>query len=293
MAMSEQVKRKVHYARRLEDHAYRNHHGVSSEYLGKLLSTAPENDDTPKLRSNSSSWWNHVVEASEAIASEWERMYNLDFAFDAIVVSGTSGLLVGPAIADQLGLPLVVVRKPDDGSHSGSLVEGAVGFDKPNPKYIVVDDFVSSGDTVARIMETMRWYRPTWSFVGAFQATRKEWWCPEVNAEGKVWWQWQLQADVSLPAEPTQDEFTDDYGVLDSDAYWNAKYDWEQGARGAFDHALVTSYGTTADSTLWVEGVRNWAMNNHAPKVQEARQMAEAIMGDPEDYEDWDDDIDE
>ena len=75
--------------------------------------------------------------------------------FDAIAVRGTSGLLVGTMIAAMMNKSLVVVKKPNDGTHSGYEVEGAsVAFEEHGKalRYIIVDDLVSSGSTVQAIV---------------------------------------------------------------------------------------------------------------------------------------------
>ena len=69
---------------------------------------------------------------------------------DSVVVSGKSGQSVGFAALTQLDFNLVVVRKPNDSSH-GCQVEGLDTF----LKYIILDDFVASGDTVNRIVSTI------------------------------------------------------------------------------------------------------------------------------------------
>lgn len=73
--------------------------------------------------------------------------------FDSIVVTGVSGLVVGPAAALRLKKPLVVVRKPDDSStHSARKVEGHMRLGK---RALFVDDFVSSGETQRRVEDVI------------------------------------------------------------------------------------------------------------------------------------------
>lgn len=95
--------------------------------------------------------------AFEYLSHEWHRS-----KFDAIVVRGISGLLVGPAVAVRLGVPLVVVRKPGDASHSTG--------DNPPPerpatvhgidrraslRVLFLDDFISSGATYRAAKEAV------------------------------------------------------------------------------------------------------------------------------------------
>lgn len=68
---------------------------------------------------------------------------------DAIAFTGMSGALVAPRVASLLDLPMLMVRKAHDGSHSNYRVEGFVG----SQCYVIVDDFVSSGATVEGICD--------------------------------------------------------------------------------------------------------------------------------------------
>ena len=69
----------------------------------------------------------------------------------AIACCGLSGLLLGTAIADRLGLDLIVVRKKDDKStHSSIVVEGVAAG-----SYIIVDDLIFTGKTMKYIIESI------------------------------------------------------------------------------------------------------------------------------------------
>ena|ERR1051326_2464906 len=65
--------------------------------------------------------------------------------FDAIAFRGMSGALVAPAVAARLKKNLLMVRK--ESAHSNRLVEGI----RYPQRYIIVDDFISSGATVQAI----------------------------------------------------------------------------------------------------------------------------------------------
>lgn len=71
-----------------------------------------------------------------------------DVDFDTVAVSGHSGVIFGSALAIAMDKKLVIVRKKSDkeNSHSWLYVEGEIG-----KKYIVVDDFISSGTTRERV----------------------------------------------------------------------------------------------------------------------------------------------
>lgn len=120
---------------------------VSHGYMGKLL-------DTDELRATTE----QAVEMLRPIAH----------TFDAVAFRGISGAILGPIIAMALGKSMILVRKPNDGSHSQqnaswgptsfsadsghngkltSLIEGDVN----TRKYIIVDDFQSQGTTARAI----------------------------------------------------------------------------------------------------------------------------------------------
>lgn len=67
---------------------------------------------------------------------------------DSLVVTGVSGLLVGPAIVtarrSKRSLNLVIVRKSWDGSHSRYKEE----YVRPLGRWLFVDDLIESGATV-------------------------------------------------------------------------------------------------------------------------------------------------
>lgn len=69
----------------------------------------------------------------------------------AIVATGTSGLIIAPIIAYITGIPLVTINKEGDGSHSDYLVRGMMN----SGDYIIIDDFIDSGRTVDRIINSI------------------------------------------------------------------------------------------------------------------------------------------
>ncbi len=71
---------------------------------------------------------------------------------DCIAVTGVSGLLYGIGLADRLGLPLTVVRKPHDSdhaNHSGYRVEGEIHM----KNYLIADDCIFTGATAVSIIQ--------------------------------------------------------------------------------------------------------------------------------------------
>lgn len=72
--------------------------------------------------------------------------------FDTIVCRGVSGLVVAPIVSHLLNKNLTVIRKARENSHSSSIYEGY----RKIARYVIIDDFVSTGDTVNEIIETVK-----------------------------------------------------------------------------------------------------------------------------------------
>lgn len=68
--------------------------------------------------------------------------------FEAVAFRGLSGSLVAPVVAFRLGKNLIGVRKCRTSSHADRAVEGFIGQD-----YIIVDDFIETGDTCRQIIK--------------------------------------------------------------------------------------------------------------------------------------------
>jgi adenine/guanine phosphoribosyltransferase-like PRPP-binding protein len=74
------------------------------------------------------------------------------YGFDTIVFSGTSGTSMGFLLSHLLDIPVLCIRKKNDSSHYSNWrgpLEGNIGLER----YLIVDDFISSGDTVRYIMD--------------------------------------------------------------------------------------------------------------------------------------------
>lgn len=97
----------------------------------------------------------------------------VDSQFDAVVVTGVSGLLAGPLVAHATGKPLIVVRKPEDVSgHSRKRLEGFVPA-KGEWKWLFVDDFIATGETLSRVASTIRSFHEGAELIGAWEYARR------------------------------------------------------------------------------------------------------------------------
>lgn len=74
--------------------------------------------------------------------------------FDAIIVTGISGLVVGAPVALQLGLRLIVLRKEDETAHSLCKLIGAADLDETS-RVLFLDDLIASGATFDRCKEAL------------------------------------------------------------------------------------------------------------------------------------------
>ena len=87
-----------------------------------------------------------------------------DIQFDTFVCRGLSGVLVAPLLARAMSKNFLIVRKPDEKSHSVSRVEGTFG-----EKWIFVDDFIGSGATFNACEQAVDALRTKTTFVGTYQ----------------------------------------------------------------------------------------------------------------------------
>ncbi len=87
-----------------------------------------------------------------------------DIDFDTIVFRGMSGALIAPIVAHVLGKEIVMLRKPEAQTHSSYKYEGYLNVQR----YIIIDDFVSTGSTVGEIVSRMRDMVADVKFVGLY-----------------------------------------------------------------------------------------------------------------------------
>lgn len=87
-----------------------------------------------------------------------------DLEYDTIVGTGLSGTIFVARVAPGLRKKFAIVRKDNDGSHSGFKVEGSVG-----KRWVFADDFVCTGDTMKRVLKRMVKDHPGSEFVGVYQ----------------------------------------------------------------------------------------------------------------------------
>lgn len=98
----------------------------------------------------------------EAVARCMKALRRIADQFDAIFVTGQSGIVPGSIVAYQLKKELIILRKDKENAH-GAMVEGKA-YGTPGIRYVIIDDFVSGGSTLARLLQ-MRPYLPNATLV--------------------------------------------------------------------------------------------------------------------------------
>jgi len=88
---------------------------------------------------------------NRVIIEAYTKLKKVDFWYDAIVCSGTSGMIVVPQIAELLKKNIIIIRKKNDNSYSDFIVEGP-----HTNQYIIIDDLICSGSTVKYIINNIR-----------------------------------------------------------------------------------------------------------------------------------------
>lgn len=83
--------------------------------------------------------------------------------FDAIICTGTSGLVVASPLSVRLKKKLLVLRKTNENAHGlGGMI---IGGNLTNLRILWIDDFVATGKTRTRIYEAVENQMPTCKIV--------------------------------------------------------------------------------------------------------------------------------
>ena len=84
------------------------------------------------------------------------------YDFDAIAFRGLSGALIAIPMAHALDKTMIAVRKKGENNHSGAGVEG----DWVARRYVIMDDMISTGNTVRTIMRAIKNFSPNAECLG-------------------------------------------------------------------------------------------------------------------------------
>lgn len=92
------------------------------------------------------------------------RIYDANPKFRELplVVTGISGMAIGVPLAFQLNLEFCVVRKKGDSDNASHRIEGYI----PIGEFLILDDLVSSGNTIKRITDAIKGVSPDARCIG-------------------------------------------------------------------------------------------------------------------------------
>jgi len=130
----------------------------------------------------------------EVIRKTTRKLSVIKDQFESIAFRGTSGAMVAPAVAALLKKHITLVRK-DDEHHADQTVEGALDCN-----YVIVDDFITSGDTVITIQWRINAASPLSKCVGIL-----EWRYNDLHQKGGTKYQ-QYFVQFAQQQEPDQAE---------------------------------------------------------------------------------------
>jgi adenine/guanine phosphoribosyltransferase-like PRPP-binding protein len=106
--------------------------------------------------------------------------------FDAIACRGLSCLLIAPIVAMRLNKTLIIIRKGEK-THSTRVLEGDHGA----KQYLILDDFIDSGDTVREIGKVIHAVNSTAKCIGFIAYKRlsfKDAYDPFEEQMDRAWW---------------------------------------------------------------------------------------------------------
>lgn len=83
--------------------------------------------------------------------------------FDTLIGQGVSAAVVLPTLAHFFHVKFAVIRKPGENTHHSGRFIGDIGR-----QWLFVDDFISSGQTLAQVYDVVQQVAPTRTFAGAY-----------------------------------------------------------------------------------------------------------------------------
>lgn len=89
----------------------------------------------------------------EAVSAAQETFERIGLEFDSVICRGNSGLLFASAFGMMAEKNILINRKRTDNSHSDNVIEGETSGVR---RVLIVDDFISSGETVREIFSAMK-----------------------------------------------------------------------------------------------------------------------------------------
>lgn len=98
--------------------------------------------------------WSAIQKRLHRVRTGLDFLSSNGIEFDCVIVHGTSGTWLAPLLV-ELGLRVVMVRKPGENSH-GKNVECPASNGQEYERGIVIDDLHASGSTIDRIINLLK-----------------------------------------------------------------------------------------------------------------------------------------
>lgn len=105
---------------------------------------------------NAANWLKPLIDPAtrkRLVAYAALRIRDKALPMQAIAFTGLSGSIIAGPLATELECYLYAVRKDGESRHSSNLVEGPATINSKD--YLIVDDFVNSGNTIRRIAKAV------------------------------------------------------------------------------------------------------------------------------------------
>ena len=118
-------------------------------------------DTTGSTRHGTSYLYVALGDPAELVYDAMKKLKGVEF--DTMVGRGLSGALVVPLLARAMSKHFAIVRKPNDGSHSESRIEGRLG-----ERWVFVDDLICSGNTFKQTLDQIKEVKPRIEFHGMY-----------------------------------------------------------------------------------------------------------------------------
>jgi orotate phosphoribosyltransferase len=83
---------------------------------------------------------------------------------EAVAVTGTSGVAIAWGLLARIDFPIIHIRKRGESSH-GSMIEAPNNMRRPR-QYLILDDFVCTGESVSKIIRELEPYAKCVGFIG-------------------------------------------------------------------------------------------------------------------------------
>lgn len=197
-----------------------------------------------------------IHDEGELLSRAQESLQGVEF--DTFVGTGISGTVAALRLSRMMDKRYLLVRKPNDGTHSSKSAEGTLG-----KRWVFVDDLIASGRTLVRVWNKVKSYN-SYGFKSEFAGVflygngfdRSEFLLPEGlskkagGAEG-----WREMVDRIRGYEPPKVPSIDGYPMKTSGGAYGS--DWSPvGYPESKSQMLARSYGANAECAVGWPGCR-------------------------------------